>query len=188
MEIKENLMKKKILTGFLFLVIFAALVYGAYFLFGDYYWSWKIGRDYKKFEQGYLDFLKSDTYGGKTSEETYNKFIDTLRTDNIDEAVKYFYWEKQGKAKERFLKMKNEGKLEEYANKLPEWGKMREEEYGTEGGKRYTWIEVLKEPTVIKLPTGDGGFIEHTFEPGEYKQEVTFWLNKQSDIWKIYSL
>jgi hypothetical protein len=189
MEIKENLMKKKILTGFLFLVIFAALAYSAYFLFGDYYWSWKIGRDYKKFEQGYLDFLKSDTYGGKTPEETYVKFVDTLRTDNIDEAVKYFYWEKQGKEKERFLKMKDEGKLEEYVSKLPEWGRMQEDDsYSTEGGKRYKWFETVKESRTVKLPLGGGKYQEEILEPGEYRQEITFWFNKQSDIWKIYSL
>lgn len=182
-------MKKKALTAFFFLIIFAALVYSAYFLFGDYYWSWKIGRDYKKFEQGYLDFLKSDTYGGKTPEETYNKFVNTLRAGNIEEAVKYFYWEKQGKEKERFQKMEEEGKLEEYVKKLPEWGKMREEEYWDTNIKRFILTRISTSPEKVKIPDGRGGYLEKEFPPGESVVfSVEFYLNKQAEIWKIYSL
>lgn len=170
------------------IIIGAAVLYSAYFLFGDYYRSWRIGRDYQKFENAMEKFFREDVYGGATPEETYKMFVEALRAGDTDSAGKYFYWEYQERERKRFQQMKDEGKLEEYVNNLPDWGGMREEEYWDKDGKRLSWTKVSRESMVVKLPKGDGAFIEETIEPGEYKQEVIFQLNKQANIWKIFSL
>jgi len=185
-------MNKKIVSAVFLIIIGVAVIYSGYVLFGssiyNYYEGWKIGRAYHKFEQGFTDYLKSDTYGGATPEETYKLFVETLKSGDIESASKYFYWEHQVPEQKKLQKMKDEGNLEEYINGLPDWGQMKEEEYGVSGTKKVSWMETLDKPTTIQVPDGSGGTLEHTFKPGEYKQEVDFQLNQQANIWKIYSL
>jgi hypothetical protein len=189
----SNGVNKKIVSIVFFIIIGAAIIYSGYVLFGpsiyNYYESWKIGRAYHKFEQGFTDYLKNDTYGGATPEETYNLFVKTLKSGDIESASKYFYWEHQVQEQEKLQKMKDEGKLEEYINSLPDWGQMKEDNsYLVSGTKKFSWMEILNEPITIQVPDGSGGTLEHTFKPGEYKQEVDFQLNQRANIWKIYSL
>jgi len=182
-------MNKKIVSAVFLIIIGVAVIYSGYVLFGssiyNYYEGWKIGRAYHKFEQGFTDYLKSDTYGGATPEETYKLFVETLKSGDIESASKYFYWEHQVPEQEKLQKMKDEGKLEEYINGLPDWGQMKEEEYWD--GKRYGY-EVYEEEKTEMLPDGTGGAIEKKWPAGSYKYSLTFWLNPQANIWKIYSL
>lgn len=178
-------MSKKIFSLIFFIIFAAALIGSGYFLFGDYYWSWKIGRDYEKWEQEYLDFLKSDTYGGKTPEETYVKFVDTLRAGDIEKASKYFYWEDQEKERQRFQKMKDEGTLEEYVNNFPEWEEMNEEEHWDKNIKRFAYEVVYETERRHYDPLMKE---EVVFPTGKGKVDIDFYFNKQAGIWKIYSL
>ena len=185
-------MNKKIVSAVFLIIIGVAVIYSGYVLFGssiyNYYEGWKIGRAYHKFEQGFTDYLKSDTYGGATPEETYKLFVETLKSGDIESASKYFYWEHQVPEQKKLQKMKDEGKLEEYINGLPDWGQMKEEEYWDKDGKMFSWIEVSEEPVSVRLPLGGDRYQEEILEPGEYKQEITFWSNQRANIWKIYSL
>jgi hypothetical protein len=185
----SNGVNKKIVSIVFFIIIGAAIIYSGYVLFGpsiyNYYESWKIGRAYHKFEQGFTDYLKNDTYGGATPEETYNLFVKTLKSGDIESASKYFYWEHQIQEQEKLQKMKDEGKLEEYINSLPDWGQMKEEEYGVSGSRRFIILKHKNDETIVKMPDGT----EVVSPPGEYVAfSISLELNQRANIWKIYSL
>ena len=182
-------MNKKIVSAVFLIIIGVAVIYSGYVLFGssiyNYYESWKIGRAYHKFEQGFTDYLKSDTYGGATPEETYKLFVETLKSGDIESASKYFYWEHQVPEQKKLQKMKDEGKLEEYINGLPDWGQMKEEEYGVSGTKKVSYEFVQEEDKEYfdeLLGQND------TLKAVTYRSFIDFQLNQQANIWKIYSL
>jgi len=182
-------MNKKIVSAVFLIIIGAAVIYSGYVLFGssiyNYYECWKIERAYHKFEQGFTDYLKSDTYGGATPEETYKLFVETLKSGDIESASKYFYWEHQVPEQKKLQKMKDEGKLEEYINGLPDWGEMKEEEYGVSGTKQYVLLNYKDNETIARMPDGT----EVVSPPGEYVSfSANFQLNERANIWKIYSL
>jgi len=184
----KKFMRKKIFYVVSILIIIGALVWVGCVYFWPQYKFQKFLESYKALEQGLVSMLKNDTFGGQTPEETYNLYIAALRKGDTDLASQYFYWERQVGEKQRLDEMKTKGELDKYIADLPKWAEMKEEAYGSADGKRYSWLEKLVETTSVKVPDGAGGFIEHIFKPGEYKQEIDFWLNKQANIWKIYSL
>jgi len=181
--------KKKIFKILVFGVLGAAVLYFAvfavYFFGSRYYYNWKIGRDYQQFEQAILDYLKNDVYGGKTPQETYQMFVDALKAGNLDSASKYFYWEKQVEEKEKLEKLKAEGRLEEYIENLPKWEELKEEEYWDPDGRRYSYKYIQEEDEVFYDPLLKK---ERVISAGEYQSWIDFQLNKQAQIWKIYSL
>ena len=182
-------MNKKIVSAVFLIIIGVAVIYSGYVLFGsniyNYYEGWKIGRAYHKFEQGFTDYLKSDTYGGATPEETYKLFVETLKSGDIESASKYFYWEHQVPEQKKLQKMKDEGNLEEYINGLPDWGQMKEEEYWAQDEKRFSYKYELDKDEIFYDPLLQK---ERTISAGEYQSLVDFQFNQQANIWKIYSL
>jgi hypothetical protein len=182
---KQKKIFKILVFGVLGVVVLYVLLFAVYFFGYRYYASWKIGRDYQKFEQGILDYFRSDTYGGKTPQETYQMFISALQKGDLDSASQYFYWEKQAEEKERLEKLKAEGKLEEYIESLPKWEDLTEEEYWDKDGRRYSYKYIQKEDEVFYDPLLKK---ERIISAGEYQSWIDFQLNKQAQIWKIYSL
>ena len=81
---------KKILSIGVFIIIIAALIFTGYFLLKPYYQSWKIGYDWKRFENEFNKFLKEDKYGGKTPQETYNLFVETLKKEILNQPASIF--------------------------------------------------------------------------------------------------
>ncbi len=127
--------KKIVISGILILglaLLYFLIPYSYYS-----YHSWKINKDYKEFEKSFLDYLKSDVYGGKTPEETYNLYLSALKKGDLELASKYYWWERQVKEKERLEKLATEGKLQDYIDSFPNWSEMKEEEYWDPNGKRY---------------------------------------------------
>ena len=51
--------------------------------------KWEMARKIDQFNQMVINMFKSDTYGGKTPEETYNLIVDALKKQDVDLAVKY---------------------------------------------------------------------------------------------------
>jgi len=51
-----------------------------------------------------------DTYGGQTPQETYQLFIDALKKEDIDLAVKYFSFDKQDEIRQRLTRIRDNGK------------------------------------------------------------------------------
>lgn len=182
-------MRKKIFyISFIIFLILAAIGWLGYVYIYPDYKIWRFQQDVLNMTKEIENYLANDTYGGKTPEETYALYIEALKRGDTETASKYFYWERQVGQKEKLDELKNKGELEKYIADLPKWSDLKEEEYWDKDERLYSWIEILKEPVSTKLPDGAGGFIEHTFQPGPYKQEITFWLNRQANIWKIYSL
>jgi hypothetical protein len=58
----------------------------------------------------YAKEIKADKYGGKTPEETYAMFVEALKKEDIDLAVKYFVKEEQSEYKKMFEDIKKNGK------------------------------------------------------------------------------
>ena len=50
---------------------------------------WKTDRAMEKFNKTVEDMFKADIDGGKTPEETFNLFVDALKNEDVDLAVKY---------------------------------------------------------------------------------------------------
>lgn len=178
-------MNKKLFYILFTIIIVAAVVYVAWFWFGDYYYSWRIGYQWKNFEREWNNYFKNDKFGGATPEETYKMFVNELKRGNIENASQYFYWEKQIDEQDRLQKMKDEGKLEEYINNLPKWSDLKEEEYSVSDERQYSYQVVYPNETKIYDPLSEK---EITFPAGIGKSIINFQLNKQANIWKIYSL
>ncbi|MGB9743534.1 MAG: hypothetical protein ACPLW9_02375, partial [Minisyncoccales bacterium] len=153
-----------------------------YYQISTSYYSWQIGRAAKQFEQDYLNFLKQDTYGGKTPQETYELYVDALKKGDIDLAVRYYYWEKQEQEKERLMKLKEQGKFEDYVNSLPKWEEMKEEEYWNPEMKMYNWEKFSEEEKVYDPLINK----EIIFPAGIYEASLIFWFNQHAGIWKLY--
>ena len=58
----------------------------------------------------YAKEIKADKYGGKTPEETYAMFVEALKKEDIDLAVKYFVKGEQSEYKKMFEDIKKNGK------------------------------------------------------------------------------
>src|SRR3990167_2561453 len=90
-----------------FLIAFAAII----LLVLGGYWGWnnylspeakesrEMQANYDRaiaHQQQLEDAMKSDTYGGKTPQETLNLFIEALRKNDVDSAFQYFALEEDG--------------------------------------------------------------------------------------------
>lgn len=120
----------------------------------------------KEFE----DRMTSDTYGGKTPQETLDMFIDALEKDDIDLAVKYVYWDGGRKSidtreamREGIINAKNNNELSDL-------------------------IRMLKNA----IPAGSSMKGYYGFEVRDDKEnlisDIGFVQNRFSGVWKIESM
>lgn len=123
---------------------------------------------YLKLKDNYDRALKEDTYGGKTPEETLQLFIDALKKEDIDLAVKYFVINFNGepdpKWKDALLKAKNEQNLLKIIDILSKL-KLDKSHYTED----YAWFTLDNKE----------GVAEYT---------IILKFNSSSQIWKIESL
>jgi len=150
--------------------------------------QWKANKAADVFNKAIIEMFKQDTYGGKTPEETFNMFVDALKNEDIDLAVKYFVLDPDRRANfwKEFNDLKEEGKLKEYADWFPKWENLKQENVKENSLTGYFYWE-LKEPETKMLPNGAGGFIETTFPAGEYRNSIDF-IKNTNGIWKIENL
>jgi hypothetical protein len=181
--LKRNKIIFGIFAGMVLVLVLIIVIDSIHPFILPYYYGWKIGSKYQQFENAYFNYLKNDKCGGKTPQETYEMYVSTLKRGDIETASKYYWWDKQVKEQKRLEKLKQQGKLEKYIVDLPKWEEMKEVEYWSLDGKRYSWKWILKE---------DKKYYDEFLEKwdilpaGEYEREITFQLNKQANIWKIY--
>jgi len=178
--------KTKIILGISVLAAF--LILSGYFIVWPYYQSWKIGNEYRQFEEGIIKYFKEDTYGGKTPQETYDLYITALKNNDLDLASKYFYWKKQVEQKDKLEEIKNKGELEKYISNLPKWEELKKKEILDQSSISYIWKGISEKPITVNLPKGEGEFITEIIQPGEYEKNIEFKFNNYAEIWKIYSL
>ena len=93
-------------------------VIGLAFLYAPPFWQrYKVDRAIFELERPY----REDVYGGKTPEETFDMFLDAMRKDDLELVSKYFVVGKQGEYKEKFEKLREEGKIGKYDNTPLGW-------------------------------------------------------------------
>ena len=177
-SIKKITKWKKILIG---IGIFAVVIVGLDFLRITYFPTEieKFNRTVKEFEQGLIDAYKSDVYGGKTPEITYNLFIGALKNNDTELASKYFFLSDWDKKKLEFEEKKEKGELEEYIANLPKWEEL-EERQREEGVREYSYI---KNEKANKLEFQGKVF---DFPEGRYRYSIIFRKNA-NNLWKISS-
>jgi len=135
----------------------------------------------------YLDALKSDTFGGKTPQETYEKFVATLKNGNILDAAKFYMRDEDRiSAYKKFDDMQKSGSLENWIAELPNWSVMKEVEYWDPDGKEFQYEKFREKDVVIDDLLIKGEKI--TLPAGEYTGAIIFEINKSANIWKIYEL
>lgn len=141
------------------------------------------------FNNTIINMFKNDTYGGKTPEETYNLFVEALKKQDVNLAVKYIILDPERRARyqKEFNDKKQANTLEKYANGFPKWEEfiqVRDQlndwegqalvEHGTEiKGFREVYDQVLK--------------ITTTIPPGIYT-DYSIIFTKNINIWKISSI
>ena len=154
----------------------------------NYYYQYLAEKYQKEYERIYAQEKAKDNVGGKTPKECYEKFVEALKNENIELASQFYARdEDKEKARKRFLEMKKKGELKKWAESLPDWSQMREEESWGEDLKRYSWVEYLEREKTVYLPLGEGKYQKETIPPGEYKNFISFWYNKYARVWKIYN-
>jgi len=150
--------------------------------------NWKMLRKVDTFNNAIIQMFKNDAYGGKTPEETYNLFVDALKKQDVELAVKYFILDSERRARyqKEFNDKKQKGELEEYANAFPKWEEFTQvkDQYNDWESQAEVWSSVtIDKPTIVYDP-----FLKKETEvlPGKYVQhDIIF--TKNINIWKISS-
>jgi hypothetical protein len=134
----------------------------------------------KAFERDYIK------YSGKTPQEVYEKYVSALKRGDIEEASKYYSTpESVKKEKAYWEKLKAEGKYEKRVNNLPKWEELKEDDFGGDADKSFSYSivydsdqkvydELLQRETIIKS--------------GNYKGWISFDFDSSKKIWKLYDL
>jgi len=186
----------KITSKYIGIVVIAFLVLYLGYVVGweakHYLDNWKTIRKVDTFNNMILQMFKNDTYGGRTPEETYNLFVDALKKQDVDLAVKYFILDSERRARyqKEFNDKKQKGELEEYANNFPKWEeftRIEDQESDWENRAEVEHRTYYSKTETVKLPDGAGGYIEHTWKPGDYVDSSII-FTKNLNIWKISSL
>jgi hypothetical protein len=155
----------------------------------SYLEKWKMAKKVELFNNTIINMFKNDTYGGKTPEETYNLFVEALKKQDVDLAVKYFILDSERRARyqKEFSDKKQKGTLEKYANGFPKW-----EEFTQVKDQVNDWesqAEVWNSTTIDKSMMVYDPFLNKETEvlPGKYVQhDIIF--TKNINIWKISTL
>ncbi len=105
---------KRFAKWFLLIIIAIIIIYIVIIFVSPQNREWLSMLIGQKLDQRSLDNYKkqiqSDKYGGTTPLETYKMFVEALKQQDIDLAVKYFVQGKQGEYKKFFEAIKQEGK------------------------------------------------------------------------------
>ncbi len=122
-------MKKKLILTAAVLVLAVFLFLGIFYGYPQYQ-KWQIQRQGQKFLEDYLRPYKEDTYGGKTPEETWSMFLDALKKEDIDLAVKYFEVTRQEKTQQWLREVKEKNLLGDMIKDLTVSNLDKVKEYG----------------------------------------------------------
>lgn len=149
---------------------------------------WKTDRAMEKFNKAVEEMFKADIDGGKTPEETFNLFVTALKNENVDLAVKYIVLDAERRQNywDEFNKMKQEGKLKEYGDKLPTWDKwdqIKDNYNDWESRATIEYGQVIEESITVYDPNLKKDTI---ISPGIWGRSVIF-IKNQNNIWKIES-
>lgn len=150
--------------------------------------AWKANRQAELFKSSIKEMFSKDTYGGKTPEETFNLFVEAIKSENVDLAVKYIVLdiERRQRYYDEFSKMKAEGKLKEYGENIPkweEWEKTKDSYSDWESRAEIVYSQIVKEKTTVYDPNLQKDTV---ISPGVWGRSIIF-VKNQNNIWKIES-
>ncbi len=123
---------------------------------------------YESWEQSYQDALKTDTYGGKTPQETLSLFIAALEKEDVDLASKYFMID-NNLSRQKWVDLLNKSKVD---------------------GKIVDVINIIKRARPSTRDTGSQSTVEYSVldNNGAVDYSIILKLDTYSQIWKIESL
>ena len=140
------------------------------------YRTWQFKRAYEKVEEPYY----TDTYGGKTPEETYDMFIEALKKDDVELASKYFVLESQDDWLKTLQEYEKEGILLSFAEELENTKKIwKKSEKSDEKVISFTYKVLIEKGSTTMI---DGQTVE--IPAGDYTNETTF-IKYPAGVWKI---
>jgi hypothetical protein len=153
---------------------------------------WKADKASEAFNKAIEEMFKADTYGGKTPEETFNLFVDALKKEDVDLAVKYIVLdiERRQRYYDEFNEMKKNGKLKEYGEKLPKWEEFKQIKDDYNDWRSRAEIKhflYYSETRTVDLPDGAGGYIKTVLPPGNYTDYRIVFVKNSNNVWKIES-
>jgi hypothetical protein len=128
------------------------------------------------------DYVK---YSGKTPQEVYEKYVETLKKGDLETASKFYSpWEDMIRQKEYLHKLKAENKLQEYIDKFPNVADLEEHRGSDEEIRRLIRRYVLEKDRWVY----DNYFKKEILQPaGVYRDfEMTFYFNPQYKVWKLH--
>ncbi|MBU2540226.1 hypothetical protein KJ786_03635 [Patescibacteria group bacterium] len=154
---------------------------------------WKINKAMEKFNQSIIEMFEKDTYGGATPEETYNMFVDALKNEDVDLAVKYFVLDpdRQARYQKQFDDLKEQGKLKEYGEEWPKWEEfkqIKDEENDWENRATIEHTYYRSQEQTVDLPNGAGGYLKTVLPAGEYVDYAPVFVKNSNNVWKIENL
>jgi len=151
--------------GLISLILILWVGYAAYSGWNSYKWQQKTDAFQAALEQPYKD----DTYGGKTPEETWAMFLDALKKEDIELAIKYYAIGRiETLPVDSLYKKKQNDQLEEWVKELE--GLKKSSREPLEGQANYYYDYFDKElKQIISAP-------------------VIFYLNPYTKVWKIINL
>jgi len=143
------------------------------------YKGWQLKRAYDKVEEPYY----TDTYGGKTPEETYDMFIDALKKGDVELASRYFVLESQDNWLKTLGEYKKSGSLVGFTSELEDtkkkWKKSDKSDKKT--------VSFAYKVLIEKNGTAPFEGQEINIPAGNYTNETVF-VKYPSGIWKIEGL
>jgi len=153
---------------------------------------WENDRAMEKFNKAIEEMFSEDIDGGETPEQTFNLFVDALKNNDVDLAVKYFVLdvERRQKYYDEFNALKQEGKLEAYVEGLPKWEEFEQVKDDYNNWENRAMVEhasYYSNFEIVNLPDGAGGYIETELPPGNYVDYSVIFIKNQNNIWKIES-
>lgn len=156
-------------------------------LWWDYFFNyWQEQNAIAEMERPY----RTDTYGGKTPEETMSLFLSALSSGGAGEASNYL----EPGDKERWLSWFQKKSLAEqgaYKHELIDasrsWKKTVEPDpENPAGGTVYfTYMTYQEKDVVVDLPNGTGGTVSVTMPAGDYENVIVLYFNSYTKVWKI---
>ncbi len=168
------------------IILVCAIILAAGFIVYMFFGSYLPGSSYwqqKKLMSDLERPYRTDTYGGKTPEETFNMFLTALKSGDVDLASRYLILENKEKWLNAFNKKTQEEKnryIQELSNAPSKWIK----EVVDDSSIRFLY-EVYRDKVIINISDGKGGTISKSFPPGNYGVMISLHLNIYTKIWKI---
>ena len=189
----NNIFLKTLIYLGVFVLAVVILYLGCEAGYRSEYWldQQKVKRNMENFNKGIIEMFQNDTYGGKTPEETFNLFVQALKDEDVDLAVKYFVLDEERRTRyqEKFDNLKNDGTLDNYIQAWPEFKNWEK----NDTDKRNDWENraemhysaYFDEPFIVYDPLLGK---DTTVPPGEYIQGRIIFVKNSVDIWKIENL